>query len=592
VGCPGPRDHAVALAGGALPDLPQRRDLREQAWRAWTGRGEHAGEHDNREVARDILRLRNEQAGLHGHACYADYALADTMAGSRSAVQGLLDEVWPRALAARAARARCWRRSDARRRADRPIEAWDWRYWAEKVRQQRYALDDAEVKPYFRWSDGGGRLRLCRRLFGLRFTRATTCRSTTPTSRPTRCATHTAVVGLFLQDNFARPSKRSGAWMSSLRWQSRNADAVRAASAELPVILNNNNFAKGRGRASPRCCRWTTRARCSTSSATACTGCCPTSPSSGCRARRCCATSSSCRRSSSSTGSPSPRCCAPRPPLEDRRADPGALMQRLQAARRFNQGYETVRYTASAMVDMAVHCPHRGRAAGRPVRLRGRAAAAPGPAAGWARTTAWCTSSTCSPARAMPPAITSTCGPRCWTPTATTPSSKPATPSTRATVAQRLQRYIYGSGNSLEPGAAYAAFRGRAATVTPLLDVQAVSVPQRCADQVIRSEPQRGSADGTPTEVDVFCKGIEPTAVFKWYHRAIDPGHRLFPVVARNGIPQPVVADDLPCVIHRLGFIELRVGQLGEQGGLASGIPGDGQWVGEVGQVIRKHWVA
>ena len=59
-----------------------RRDLREQAWRAWTTRGEHDGEHDNRPVAREILALRNEQARLHGYACYADYALADTMAGT------------------------------------------------------------------------------------------------------------------------------------------------------------------------------------------------------------------------------------------------------------------------------------------------------------------------------------------------------------------------------------------------------------------------------------------------------------------------------------------------------------------------------
>ena len=77
-----------------------RRDLRELAWRAWVGRGEHAGEHDNREVARAILRLRREQAALLGYASYADYALADTMAGTRAAVAGLLDEVWPRALAA------------------------------------------------------------------------------------------------------------------------------------------------------------------------------------------------------------------------------------------------------------------------------------------------------------------------------------------------------------------------------------------------------------------------------------------------------------------------------------------------------------
>src|SRR5205823_8062082 len=71
-----------------------RRDLRERAHQAWIARGEHDGEHDNRPVAREILALRNEQARLHGHASYADYALADTMAGCASAVDELLMKVW------------------------------------------------------------------------------------------------------------------------------------------------------------------------------------------------------------------------------------------------------------------------------------------------------------------------------------------------------------------------------------------------------------------------------------------------------------------------------------------------------------------
>ncbi|MCB1997158.1 MAG: M3 family metallopeptidase, partial [Rhodoferax sp.] len=224
----------------------ERRDLREQAWRAWTSRGEHAGEHDNREVARDILRLRGEQARLHGHASYADYALADTMAGTRANVQQLLDQVWPRALSAvQRERAALREAMDAAGvDAAQAIEAWDWRFWAEKVRQARYAIDDAEVKPYFPLPamvqaafDCAGRL------FGLQFVE----RGDLPVYHPDVKAYEVqnadgSTVGVFLQDNFARPSKRSGAWMSSLRWQSRNGAA---GEAELPVILNNNNFAKG-----------------------------------------------------------------------------------------------------------------------------------------------------------------------------------------------------------------------------------------------------------------------------------------------------------------------------------------------------------
>ena len=145
--------HVVTLSRSlVVPFLTfsERRDLREQAWRAWTTRGEHAGEHDNREIARRILALRNEQARLHGHTSFADYALADTMAGQRGAVQGLLDEVWPRALrAVQLEREALQGAMLAAGNTMSSIEPWDWRYWAERVRLARYAVDDAEVKPYF-----------------------------------------------------------------------------------------------------------------------------------------------------------------------------------------------------------------------------------------------------------------------------------------------------------------------------------------------------------------------------------------------------------------------------------------------------------
>ena len=123
------------------------------------------------------------------------------------------------------------------------IEPWDWRYWAEKVRVARYAVDDAEVKPYFRLERMVDAAFDCAtRLFGLSFS----ARADLPVYHPDVKAYEVrdaggAVVGVFLQDNFARATKRSGAWMSSLRWQNRNAPG----GAELPVILNNNNFAKG-----------------------------------------------------------------------------------------------------------------------------------------------------------------------------------------------------------------------------------------------------------------------------------------------------------------------------------------------------------
>lgn len=236
--------HVITLSRSlVVPFLTfsQRRDLREQAWRAWAGRGEHPGEHDNREVARQILRLRNEQARLHGHASYADYALTDTMAGTHTAVQGLLGDVWPRALAAVARERQALQEVMQGEGLQQSIEAWDWRFWAEKVRRERFALADADVKPYFQLERMVAAAFDCAsRLFDLRFT----LRDDVPVYHSDVKAYEVsdesgATVGVFLQDNFARAGKRSGAWMSSLRWQRRNG------GPELPIILNNNNFARG-----------------------------------------------------------------------------------------------------------------------------------------------------------------------------------------------------------------------------------------------------------------------------------------------------------------------------------------------------------
>ncbi|HQY47776.1 MAG TPA: M3 family metallopeptidase, partial [Usitatibacteraceae bacterium] len=214
-----------------------RRDLRERAFKAWVRRGGNDGPRDNRPIAREILALRQEQARLHGYASYADFALVDRMAGTPGAVASLLDKVWGPAVAkaagereALAAMARSLGETHA-------IEPWDWRYYAEKVRAARYGLDDAALKPYFSLERmQAAAFDVAGRLFGIAFR-----------ERPDIAAYHPDVrvyevveaggrpVGVFLADHFARPSKRSGAWMSAWRWQSGGV---------LPVIANHNNFAK------------------------------------------------------------------------------------------------------------------------------------------------------------------------------------------------------------------------------------------------------------------------------------------------------------------------------------------------------------
>jgi len=217
-----------------------RRDLREKAWRAWVGRGENAGETDNRDVARDILRLRQEQAWMHGHASYAEYALANTMAGSIASVNNLLDDVYARALAALQDERTAVHEALRDAGVASPYNAWDWRFGSERVRQQRYAFDDGEVKPYFSLDRMVQAAFDCaQRLFGIRMVRNDAIPVYHPDVVPYEVHDGDRLIGIFLHDNFARQTKRSGAWMSSLRSQSRNG------GVDLPVIMNNNNFAKG-----------------------------------------------------------------------------------------------------------------------------------------------------------------------------------------------------------------------------------------------------------------------------------------------------------------------------------------------------------
>ncbi|MDP1902108.1 MAG: M3 family metallopeptidase [Rubrivivax sp.] len=474
----------------------ERRDLREQAWRAWVGRGESAGEHDNREVARDILRLRNEQARLHGHASYADYALTDTMAGTRGAVQQLLGEVWPRALAAvereRAALQQVMAAEGANRatapegtnQATAPegtgaeIEPWDWRYWAEKVRRRHFDIDDAEVRPYFPLERVVQAAFDCaHRLFGLSFE----ARPDLPVYHPDVAAYEVRdatgqVVGIFLQDNFARPNKRSGAWMSALRWQSRNAVG---GGGQLPVILNNNNFARAGGgpQAEPTLLSLDDARTLFHEFGHGLHGLL-----SSVTYERLSGTQ--VLRDFVELPSQIFEHWITEPEVLQRHARhwktgdaiPAELVERLQRARRFGQAYETVRYAASALVDMVVHslpdaeppadlCAWEAewlRREGLPhgVGLNHRLVhfqhlfASSGYAAGyyvylWAE-------------------VLDADGYGAF---------EEAGSPFDADVAERLKRHIYAAGNSVEPGAAYAAFRGRAPRVEPLLDKRGLRVP-------------------------------------------------------------------------------------------------------------------
>jgi peptidyl-dipeptidase Dcp len=464
----GRQGHVVTLSRSlVVPFLTfsERRDLREKAWRAWTSRGEHAGAHDNREVARRILALRNEQARLHGHSCFADYALADTMAGKQSAVQALLDEVWPRALEAvlqeREALQGAMLAAGSR---DGSIEAWDWRFWAERVRVARYAVDDAEVKSYFKLEHVVAAAFDCaERLFGLRFK----ARPDVPVYHDDVKAYEVSdaqgrLVGLFLQDNFARTTKRSGAWMSALRWQRRNG------GDDVPVILNNNNFAKGSAGAPTLLSMDDARTLFHEfghglhgllSSVTY-------ERLSGTQVLR------------DFVELPSQifEHWITEPEVLERHARhyktgmpiPRELITRMQRARRFNQGYETVRYTASAMVDMAAHALTDAEAPADLCAFEREVLARIGlpDGVGLNHRLVHFQHLFASSAYAAGYYV------YIWAEVLDADGydafAEAGSPFD-ADVAARLKRFIYASGNSLEPGAAFASFRGRAPTVQPLL---------------------------------------------------------------------------------------------------------------------------
>ena len=221
-----------------------RRDLREQAFKAWSQRGSGGNNtNDNLPVAVEIMQLRLEQARLHGYDNYSDYALADMMAATRKAVDDLLMRVWEPAKIKAAAECEALNDMAIACGERAAIEPWDWRYYAEKVRAARYDLDDAAIKPYFPLERMVEAVFDCaHRLFGLTFIEKPQIKAYHPDVKVYEVRDgHAAnrLVGVFLHDNFARATKRGGAWMSSYRLQSRIEGNV------LPIIVNNNNFAKG-----------------------------------------------------------------------------------------------------------------------------------------------------------------------------------------------------------------------------------------------------------------------------------------------------------------------------------------------------------
>jgi peptidyl-dipeptidase Dcp len=218
----------------------RRRDLREKAFRAWIARGE-GGATDNTDIIAEMVQLRTEKAKLLGYATWADYRLDDAMAKTPAAARALLTRVWAPARTRALAERDAMQEMIAAEGGNYRLAAWDWRYFAEKLRQERCDLAEGEIEPYLQLDRMiAAAFETARRLFGI----TATPRNDIPVWHPDVrtweiLGPDGRHLGLFFGDYFARPSKRSGAWMSSLREQEKLDGEVR------PLVFNVMNFSKG-----------------------------------------------------------------------------------------------------------------------------------------------------------------------------------------------------------------------------------------------------------------------------------------------------------------------------------------------------------
>ncbi|HJR41129.1 MAG TPA: M3 family metallopeptidase [Gemmatimonadaceae bacterium] len=220
-----------------------RRDLREKVWKKFKARGDNGDANDTKAIIARIVKLRAERAKLLGYATHAHWRMSDTMAEDPKAAQELMMRVWPAAVARVKEEVADMQAVATKENAGITIEPWDYLYYAEKVRKAKYDLDQGELKPYFELGNiVSGALWAAERRYDISFTEIT---GQVPVFNPdvrvwevkdSKTGKHR---GLFYLDNFARAGKRSGAWATTYRTQSRYNGAVTAISS------NNNNFVKG-----------------------------------------------------------------------------------------------------------------------------------------------------------------------------------------------------------------------------------------------------------------------------------------------------------------------------------------------------------
>ncbi|ESP90602.1 M3 family metallopeptidase [Pseudoalteromonas luteoviolacea] len=221
-------------------EFSDRRDLREKAFKGWANRGDNDNEFDNKAIIAEIVELRAKRAQLLGYKHHSEYVLTNSMASKPETAMDLLLKVWEPAVA-KAEQEREWiQELMAAEGVTHKLEPWDWRYYAEKVRKAKFDLDQGQIAEYFELNNMiEAQFYTAERLFGLKFVERTDIPVYNPVVRVWEVQDKSGkAIGLFYGDYYARSTKRSGAWMSSFRSQQKLAGDVK------PLILNNMNLNK------------------------------------------------------------------------------------------------------------------------------------------------------------------------------------------------------------------------------------------------------------------------------------------------------------------------------------------------------------
>ncbi|HRI71091.1 MAG TPA: M3 family metallopeptidase, partial [Polyangium sp.] len=220
-----------------------RDDLREKVWRNFVNRGDNGDARDTKKIISEILKLRAERAKLLGYETHAHWRLENSMAKTPERAMALMEEVWPAAVARVKEEVADMQALAKKSGLKRKIEPWDYRYYAEKVRKAKYDLDENEVKPYLQLEKlREGMFWVAGQLFGFAFAPVTNVEVYHPDVRVWEVTDKASGkhVGLWYFDPYARKGKKSGAWMNAYRIQERFKGEVTT------IVSNNSNFVKGK----------------------------------------------------------------------------------------------------------------------------------------------------------------------------------------------------------------------------------------------------------------------------------------------------------------------------------------------------------